>query len=253
MAKPRHYCLSIGGFDPSAGAGILADIKTFEQHNVYGLGVITANTVQTDSVFVAPNWLPFTQIKSQLALLLATYPINVCKIGLVKNFKQLIDIIKVLQHHRPKIKIIWDPVLSASAGTTFHTNLDLEQISHVLDCCYLVTPNIPELNALSVDQTTDDALSYYRILCNILLKGGHSNESEATDRLYLDESEIAFSQKRSEVTEKHGTGCILSSAIAANLVLRQELQEACKNAKNYTYNVIISNQSKLGYHHDNDQ
>lgn len=252
MAKPRHYCLAIGGFDPSAGAGILADIKTIEQHDVYGLGVITANTVQSDSTFTSVNWLPFTQIKSQLELLLTTYPINVCKIGLVKSFKQLIDIISILQKHRPKIKIIWDPVLSASAGTTFHTDLNIDQLTHVLDACYLVTPNIPELKALALELTPEDALEYYRVLCYIFLKGGHSNDSESTDILYQDTDTLSFSQKRSDITEKHGTGCVLSSAIAANLVLRQTIEQSCENAKHYTYKVITSNNSKLGYHNNND-
>lgn len=248
MAKQRQYCLAIGGFDPSAGAGVLADIKTIEQHKVYGLGVITANTIQTDSDFISANWLPFTQIKSQLELMLTTYPINVCKIGLVKSFDQLIKIIEVILTHRPKIKIIWDPILSATAGTDFHKEFNIDQLSHILDCCYLVTPNIPEFEALALEDETENALAYYRILCNILLKGGHSTDSEAIDILYLDDTEKRFSQSKSEITEKHGTGCILSSAIAANLVLRQTLEEACENAKSYTYNVIVSNETKLGYH-----
>ncbi len=250
MAKQRQYCLAIGGFDPSGGAGILADIKTIEQHNVYGLGVITANTIQSDTQFLSTNWLPFTQIKSQLELMLTSYPINVCKIGLVKSFKQLSEIIKLLQTHRPRIKIIWDPVLSASAGVTFHANLDIEHITHVLDSSYLVTPNIPEFQALALEKSTEEALSYYRILCNIFIKGGHDTGSEAIDILYLDDSEITYSQGRSDITEKHGTGCILASAIAANLVLRNSLEDSCRNAKVYTLKVITSNNTKLGYHND---
>ncbi len=238
--------MSIAGFDPSAGAGILADIKAMEQSQVYGLGVITANTVQTDNVFEKPNWIPFTQITAQLELLLQTYPINYCKIGLIKNLSQLDKIITILRKYRPKIKIVWDPILSASAGFEFHPKLDEDLLIEILDRCYLITPNIPEFKRLCFGK--ENQLNYYRALCNVLIKGGHSDSAVSTDILYLDAEEFSFSDPKEELTEKHGTGCILSSLITAELAKYHDIVKACENAKSYTLSVIKSNDTALGYH-----
>src|SRR5690349_11279118 len=118
--KNRLYVLSIAGFDPSAGAGVLADVKCFEQHEVYGFGICSALTVQTDSDFIKNDWLDAAQIINQLAPLLAKFPIAACKIGLIKDRVVLLEVIAYLKLHIPSLKIVVDPVLKASSGYEFH-------------------------------------------------------------------------------------------------------------------------------------
>ena len=93
MKSNRPYCLSIAGFDPTAGAGVLADIKTFETLDVYGMGIITSNTLQTDTLFIHVDWIDIETIKKQLKTLLNTYDFKTMKIGLIKDFNTLFQII----------------------------------------------------------------------------------------------------------------------------------------------------------------
>src|SRR3989338_7600616 len=120
MPKERSHILTIAGFDPSGGAGILADIKTFEQHRLLGMAVNTANTVQNDEEFLAVNWRSETEIFDQLDVLLKRFSFPVVKVGLLPSFGLLVDLKKRLGH---KTKIVWDPVLSASAGFDLQQNL----------------------------------------------------------------------------------------------------------------------------------
>src|ERR1041384_3366717 len=120
MEQQRPYVLSLAGLDPSGGAGILADIKTFEMQQVYGLGVCTAITVQTATQFLDVHWVPVDQIIAQLEPLLSSYQPQYCKIGLTEHVGILKQVLEYLHHQVPGIKVILDPVLSASAGYTFH-------------------------------------------------------------------------------------------------------------------------------------
>jgi hydroxymethylpyrimidine/phosphomethylpyrimidine kinase len=140
MKSNRPYCLSLAGFDPSAGAGILADIKTFEMLDVYGLGVITSDTVQTDRVFIEADWVSFEKIKYRLRALFDMYLINYAKIGLVKDFDTLKNIILFLKENNETVTIVWDPVLKSSAGRMFHDKGDMD-ICFPENECTLITPN----------------------------------------------------------------------------------------------------------------
>lgn len=242
MANIRPYCLTIGGFDPSAGAGVLADIKTFEQMKVQGLAVNTANTIQNDVEFLKVDWLAQRLIHKQLIILNKRFPIEVAKIGLVQSIESLVWIINILKEHNPSIKIIWDPILSASAGFQFHTKINEAKIKNALNNLFLVTPNVPEYEILFSGNTHQPATYVY-------LKGGHCDGEVIRDQL-LKENNLLFElhSKRINKTEKHGTGCILSSAIAAQLSLGAPLKEACELARKYVLSVISSNNTKLGYH-----
>ena len=126
--NPRPIVLSIAGFDPSGGAGLLADIKTIESHKVYGLGVLTCSTLQNELVFKEINWLETAYIKNQIKLLHQVSKIEVVKIGLVKSLKSLKKITQYLLELNPFVKIIWDPILSSSSGFVFHKK----------ECCFPV-------------------------------------------------------------------------------------------------------------------
>lgn len=234
MGKSRECVLSIAGFDPSGGAGVLADIKTFEQLKVYGEAVITANTIQSANEFDSVNWINEDEVMKQLDFLLRKRKYDIVKIGLVKNTDQLNTILDKLHKHNPQVKVIWDPILSSSTGFDFHQ----EDLKVDWSKIFLVTPNLLEQEKLEV--TNDE--------CQVFLKGGHSENAIGVDKLLLGDKQFTFKPKRTDVTEKHGSGCVLSSAIAAYLAKGYPLNKACLRAKDYVTLVLASNKTKLGYH-----
>lgn len=239
MLKEKPFVLSIAGFDPSGGAGILADIKTFESIGVYGIGVCTAITFQNENTFKEVNWLSVEQILSQIDILFEKYSVDIAKIGLVKDMETLLAIIKHLKAHNSSIKLIWDPILKASAGFEFHTEIDRRHLDMILKRIYLITPNIPEAEKLNVDAKS--------LECACLIKGGHHSDN-ASDILYNKGLVHIIEGERIPLVSKHGSGCVLSSAIAAWLAKGFTLEEACKKAKHYTLSFLKSSESLLGYH-----
>ena len=109
MSKNRPIVLTIAGFDPSGGAGVLADIKTFELHKVYGFAINTANTIQTENEFHKIQWTPIDFILESIITLFDSYVIRVVKIGIVPSLNYLGQIVFCLKKYSPSIKIIWDP------------------------------------------------------------------------------------------------------------------------------------------------
>src|ERR1700741_5107534 len=138
MQSIGPYCLSIAGFDPSAGAGILADIKTFEANGVYGFGVCSALTFQNDKEFDGVQWISPKQIIAQITPLQRRFNIEYVKVGLIESLDTLSVLISALKTQHSKL--IWDPILNASAGFTFHNNIGRTQLIDVLESIYLITP-----------------------------------------------------------------------------------------------------------------
>jgi hydroxymethylpyrimidine/phosphomethylpyrimidine kinase len=251
MPESRPYVLSIAGFDPSGGAGILADIKTFEALGVYGFGVCSALTVQSDTDFLRVNWLKTHDVIEQLEPLVNKFPLHACKIGVVKNLDVLLKLILHLKSQQPDIQIILDPVLKASAGFAFHRILESEKLTAVLREISLITPNYDEIKQLKPDLPPIEAAKHLARYCAILLKGGHNPDAPGTDYLFKQDSCIALPPTVPTVSPKHGSGCVLSASIAANLALGCALAEACRRGKRYTESFLSSNLSLLGYHnHD---
>jgi len=247
MLANRPYVISIAGFDPSAGAGVLADIKCFEQHRVYGFGICSALTLQTDSKFLKNDWLDAQQIIAQLEPLIAKFKVSACKIGLIKDVSVLMEVVGFLRSENPGLKIILDPVLKASSGYEFHdwTN---EILSPVLKQLDLITPNYTELLRIGGKTEVEKTAKLWAKHCPVLLKGGHNTGSLGTDYLYELNNTYTFKPGGDKFYQKHGSGCVLSAAIAANITLGQSLKEACKNAKLYIENFLNSNSTLLGYH-----
>ncbi|PCJ87295.1 MAG: hydroxymethylpyrimidine/phosphomethylpyrimidine kinase [Flavobacteriales bacterium] len=244
----RPYALSIAGFDPSGGAGILADIKTFENHKVYGFGVCTAITFQNDMEFEGINWVSVEKIKKQIDTLFRKFEISYAKIGIIPNLNILLEIIDFLAAKNPEIQIIWDPILQASAGFAIHNKVDKKQLLTICEKLTLITPNIPEMEALVPDMQVKKGAEMLCHYCPVLLKGGH-RDGAPIDHLFGngDQAEI-YNGERIEGEIKHGTGCVLSAAVVANLALRQPLFNACRKAQKYVRGFISSNESRLGYH-----
>jgi len=249
LARTRPYALCIAGSDPSGGAGIFADLKTLEANKVYGLGVVSALTYQNDDTFSGVDWVLMEKIIAQARLVLQKFPVEVVKIGLIQNLPVLKALISFLQENSPDIKIIWDPVLKASAGFTFHEQLDQEMLKEVLNSLYVITPNVPEARQLSPASQPEESAQQLSHFCHVLLKGGHQDDKKGYDQLFLRTGEIlSYRPRRLEVFPKHGSGCVLAAALAANLARGFKLPRAVLRAKQYTAGFLASNETLLGYH-----
>jgi hydroxymethylpyrimidine/phosphomethylpyrimidine kinase len=250
MSTNRPFTLSIAGFDPSAGAGVLADIKTFEQHHVYGLAINTANTIQTENNFLAIDWTRIDFILQSIETLFRTYNIKAVKIGVVSSLENLTQIVSLIKKISPETKIVWDTVLKSTTEFDFLSIKNQKDLNAILDKTELITPNYNEILKLSTSKNSAEKiaqeLSQY---CNVLLKGGHHPTEKGTDYLYLKNEIINLTPKSTTIFPKHGSGCVLSAAITANLSLGQNLLSACQNAKKYTENFLSSTPSQLGHHY----
>jgi hydroxymethylpyrimidine/phosphomethylpyrimidine kinase len=245
----RPYAISIAGFDPSAGAGILADIKTMEACHVYGLGVCTAITYQHDERFAGVTWIPEAEMIRQTDILLERFRPAYIKIGLIENLDTLLRLLIHIRSRLPEVRFIWDPILKASAGFSFHSKPDQTLLEKVCTEIYLLTPNLPE--ALELGETESAELNARTLsrYTNVFLKGGHRKDRAGEDILMLKQGkQIHFGGRTQPVFPKHGSGCILSSAISSFLAKGAELEKACLLAKEYTLEVLDSNESLLGYH-----
>lgn len=245
----RPIVLSIAGFDPTAGAGVLADIKTIEQHQCLGMAINTAITNQVEDAFFSLEWMSVESIKLQLQNLMNKYNIQVVKIGIVQNLddlKQIVDNIKLMNNN---IKIIWDTVLVSSSGFKLFEKIETSKLIDVLKQITLITPNTNEILLLSGLKNEKEGAKHLSIYCNVLLKGGHSATEKGVDYLYTNNNLTKLEgEKNKDFSPKHGSGCILSSAIAANLALGFSLESSCKNAKNYIEKILNSNTQLLAYH-----
>jgi len=242
----RPYVLSIAGLDPTAGAGILADVKTFEATGSYGFAVATCLTAQTEDICYHIQWLSFKEISEQIKPLLENYPVRFVKIGAVKDLSmaaQIMDYVKSLQ---PDIRFVWDPILIASSGKEF-MKMDGE-IKDLLSGVYLLTPNMPEVKMITGDENELEGALVLSMHTNVFLKGGHSNEEYVTDRLFSMGEIIEFRKERNEVSKKHGSGCVLSSAITSYLAQGNTVQEACEKGSFYMNAFFASSPTKLGIH-----
>ena len=255
MLLPRPYCLSIAGFDPSGGAGVLADIKTFEAHKVVGMSVVTGLTFQNDSEFDSVKWIETDEILKQIHVLSRKFKFEFVKIGMIKNLENLEKIIADCRLQTADCKIIWDPIIRSSAGFEIQKNLSKEKIIELCKRIYLITPNTDEIRILMNDSDEMKAANELSQYCNVFLKGGHSESKKGRDFLFtspLSNGEgsgvRSFRPKQISAFPKHGSGCVLSSAIAANLAKGETLHRSCLKAKNYVTEFLMSNKTLLGNH-----
>lgn len=249
MSENRPFVLTIAGFDPSAGAGILADIKTFEQLKTYGLAIPTAYTIQTENQFIEIDWVPIEKVLFQIELFLKEYEIKAIKIGIVSSLSDLKLIIQKIRSIDSNVPIIWDTVLKSTTEFSFLEIENQQDLEYILQSIQLITPNHDEVlklipNAISVEEN----LNYLRKHTVVLWKGGHKKETKGTDILFMKNNEITIHPTLENCSEKHGSGCVLSSAITAHLSLGENLEQACRKAKLYTEKILQSNLSKLAYH-----
>ena len=231
--------LTIAGSDCSGGAGIQADIKTMTMNGVYAMSAITALTAQNTTVVRAIQESTPEFLKQQIdAVFEDIFPDSV-KIGMLSSSELVCVIADSLKYHKAK-NIVVDPVMIATSGSALmKTDAVKTLIEELLPIATIVTPNIPEAEVLSElnIETRDDILSAAKYIgdtygCAVLLKGGHSI-NDANDLLYANGECHWFEGKRIDNPNTHGTGCTLSSAIAANLAKGFTLTESVQRAKEY--------------------
>lgn len=245
----HQYILTIAGFDPSGGAGIIADVKTFEAHGLYALSVCTVITVQNDVEFESCKWVDIETILSQIDVLFKRFKINVVKIGIVKDWSVLDIIIEKLYKCNSEIKIILDPVLKSSSGFDFHISKNTILLKRILSKVFILTPNYDEIKNLFPKLTLEETISLIASKTNLYLKGGHREDKKGWDELYYDKIvQTSIPPYNERIYEKHGSGCVLSSALAADISLGHTLEDASKNAKQYTEEFLCSHESLLGNH-----
>jgi len=246
MQTERPFVMSIAGFDPSGGAGLLADTKTMEQLKVQGLGICTTMTLQTESQCLSLNWQPLSEIIQSIEVLMKNYDVQVVKIGVIKDAWMLAEIVATIKSINPEAKIVWDPVLKSTSEFSFFDLNTISQLENVLEQIDLITPNYNEYKVLQEFNLFKDKENS----CSILIKGGHREDKLGTDILLENGKEIIIesNDKASVFYSKHGSGCVLSSAIASYLALGNNLEEACRNGKLYIEKFLKSNPTLLGFH-----
>jgi hydroxymethylpyrimidine/phosphomethylpyrimidine kinase len=238
--------MSIAGYDPSGGAGLLADMKTMEQLKVQGLGVCTAMTLQTESQCLSLNWQSLDEILSAIDILMKKYKVKAVKIGVVRDAQFLTQIIDKIKFINPEAKIVWDPVLKSTSEFSFFDLNTISQLENVLKQIDLITPNYNEYEVLKEDRLFEKSENS----CSVLIKGGHREDKLGTDILVNNEKEISIhpTDETSVYYPKHGSGCVLSSAIASHLALGKNVEEACREGKLYIEKFLTSNPTLLGFH-----
>lgn len=241
--------LTIAGHDPSGGAGITSDIKTFESYGLYGLSVCTAITVQNDVDFKQCVWIATEVIIAQIQTLFQRFKIAVVKIGLVPSWEVLAEIVTQLKALNSEIKIIVDPIIKASAGFDFHSTENQHLLDAILSKCFIITPNYDEIQQLYPSLNIEDTITHIASRTNLYLKGGHRKDKKGWDELHHSKIVMVHIPPNAQtVLEKHGSGCVLSSALASAITVEENLEDACRNAKYYTEEFLNSNTSLLGKH-----
>lgn len=240
MRKKPIYVMSIAGFDPSGGAGVLADIKTFDRHKVYGFGVCSALTVQNEKEVKSVEWIDVDKILAQITTLFETHKVSHVKIGIIESAEVLKQVCELLKKRNPSVKIIWDPIFKASSGFNFYSLTNENSISEtkkqfeaLLPLIYLVTPNKTELEQIYGDKSLEEVAATLPNDIMIYLKGGHDEKNLGKDYLLQNKRIFGLNPKKGNYFPKHGSGCVLSSALCANFARGYPTMKACLKSKRY--------------------
>ena len=238
--------LTIAGSDCSGGAGIQADIKTMTMNGVYAMSAITALTAQNTTGVRAIQESTPEFLEQQLdAVFEDIYP-DAVKIGMVSSCELIHVIDEKLRYYKAK-NVVVDPVMIATSGSSLMKEDAVQTlVEELLPMATLVTPNIPEaqvLSGLTIQRKVDMAAAAIKIgdtyHCSVLIKGGH-RDTDASDVLYANGDLRWFDGKRINNPNTHGTGCTLSSAIAANLAKGFALSDSVNKAKMYIADALMA-------------
>ncbi|MDE7299905.1 MAG: bifunctional hydroxymethylpyrimidine kinase/phosphomethylpyrimidine kinase [Lachnospiraceae bacterium] len=238
--------LTIAGSDPSGGAGIQADIKTLSAHGVYAMSAVTALTAQNTTGVYGILEVPPEFLEKQLDCVFSDIFPDAVKIGMTPSAALIRVIAQKLAQYQAR-HVVLDPRMISTSGTRLIAEAAVEGLAEALfPLAELITPNLPEAETLSgsdIRSHGDMELAALRLHkhfgCQVLIKGGHFSGA-ADDVLCLDGTFHWFSGRRINNPNSHGTGCTLSSAIAANLAAGMDLPDAVREAKTYLTGALAS-------------
>jgi hydroxymethylpyrimidine/phosphomethylpyrimidine kinase len=254
MAVP--VALTIAGSDSSGGAGIQADLKTFAAFGVYGASVITALTAQNTQAVSGIHEVPADFVTAQLDAVFDDLDVAAVKIGMVGQLANIEAIATALSRRTPR-HVVLDPVMVATSGDRLLSADAINRLrERLIPLASLITPNLPEAAALLEEAVASDEAAIAgqgrRLLAMgaqaVLIKGGHGQGRESIDYLFSGDDMIALPAPRIATKNTHGTGCSLSSAIAAGLAKGEPLETAVRGAKIWI-SAAIAAADRLGIGH----
>ena len=231
--------MSIAGVDPSGGAGIFADIKTFQALGVYGTGIVTALTAQNPQKMYSLKAIETSYVEEQIDAILDTYNVEYIKTGMLYSTDIIKAVSKKIREYN--LKAVVDPVMVATSGGELAKN-DLSQnlLKYLLPKAILTTPNVSEAEKLTNIKITNEeeakkACEKLGKTCNNIITGGHLNGINTTN---IDGSTSIFKQKLLKTDNLHGSGCNFSAAIVSYLSQKNDLKTSILKASDYTYESI---------------
>ncbi|WP_020374504.1 bifunctional hydroxymethylpyrimidine kinase/phosphomethylpyrimidine kinase [Sulfobacillus thermosulfidooxidans] len=247
--------LTIAGSDSGGGAGIQADLKTFSAFSVYGMSAITAVTVQDTMGVYRIVAIDPDVVAQQIDVVIRDLGVDAIKIGMLFS-ADIIDAVVDRLRHYPDIPVVLDPVMRAKGGTSLLSpGAENQMREQLLPLATVITPNLPEAEALTgrIIRSPEDMRSAGTALLQygvpyVLVKGGHLDGYPANDLLVSQHEELWLEAPRLNTVNTHGTGCTLSSAIAAGLSQGHDVPQSVIQAKNYVTQAILEAPS-LGHGH----
>jgi hydroxymethylpyrimidine/phosphomethylpyrimidine kinase len=250
--------LTIAGSDSSGGAGIQADLKTFAALGVYGASVITALTAQNTQGVSGIHAVPAEFVTAQIDAVFSDLAVSAVKIGMVADPAVMDAIVTGLTRWSPK-HVVLDPVMVATSGDRLLAADAVEALrTKLIPRAAVITPNLPEAAALLDEPVAtneaaveDQGRRLLAMGCTaVLIKGGHGQGAESIDYLIDAKGVIALSAPRVATRNTHGTGCSLSSAIAAGLAKGEDMQTAVRNAKAFvSAGIAAADRFAVGHGH----
>ncbi len=253
-----NQVLTIAGSDSGGGAGIQADLKTFQMRKVFGTSVITAITAQNTTGVFDIHPVPLTTIESQLKAIADDFDIKAFKIGMLGTADMIECVANALQKYHFG-KLVLDPVMIAKGGAALLQENAITALKHkLLPLADVLTPNLPETKVLTGIDVVDEktALAASLILQDmgvkaVLIKGGHTEHfagNTSNDWLFNNGTCTTLTAKRFDTPHTHGTGCTLSAAITAELAKGQSIENAVRTAKQFI-SAAISHPLNIGSQH----
>jgi len=248
--------LTIAGSDSGGGAGIQADLKAFSANGVYGASVLTALTAQNTRGVQAIHDVPAAFVAAQIDSVFSDLAVDAVKIGMLSQVSVIETVADGLNRHRAR-RVVLDPVMVATSGDRLIADGAVAALkARLIPHAQLITPNLPEAAALLDCPVATDEAEMERqgraLLAlgagAVLVKGGHGDSAEAVDLLVTADGALRLATPRISTRNTHGTGCTLSSAIAAQLAHGKPLAEAVAGAKDYVTRAIAA-ADRLGVGH----
>jgi hydroxymethylpyrimidine/phosphomethylpyrimidine kinase len=240
MSRPP-VALTIAGSDPSGGAGIQADLKTFSALGVYGTSVVTALTAQSTRGVSGVHVVPTDFVIQQLETLVADVRLDAIKIGMLAN-ADIVGAVGAFLRGHPHEDVVLDPVMIATSGDRLLDDNAIAAVRELMPLASLVTPNLAEAAALLETSPARDLaeMQHHAVALQelgaprVLIKGGHREDTHEAVDLFLDlDGETLLRAPRVDTVNTHGTGCTLSSALAALRPQRDSWLEAALDAKSW--------------------